>query len=102
MYATGRIKEAGKSKSLLNIVNTIDQEVYMNGPITTWVLVSHTLPAPSSCIQNFTIDFAQRCLSIQESSRYKPLLTIPYTTPERVGKTEIDRQFVDRCLGCHY
>ena len=35
LYAAGRIKEAGES--LLNIVNTDDEDVYMTGPVVTWV-----------------------------------------------------------------
>jgi hypothetical protein len=35
LYAAGSIKEAGES--LLNIVNTVDEDAYMTGPIITWV-----------------------------------------------------------------
>ena len=35
LYAAGRIKEAGES--LLNIVNTVGEDVCMTGPIVTWV-----------------------------------------------------------------
>ena len=35
LYAAGRTKEAGES--LLKLVNTFDEEVYMSEPITKWV-----------------------------------------------------------------
>ena len=35
LYAAGRTNEAGES--LLEIVHSVDEEVYMRGPITTWV-----------------------------------------------------------------
>ena len=35
LYASGRTNEGGES--LLKIVNTFDEEVYMNGSITKWV-----------------------------------------------------------------
>jgi hypothetical protein len=35
LYATSRIKEA--AESVLNIVNTVDEDVYTTGPIVTWV-----------------------------------------------------------------
>ena len=35
LYALGRMNEAGES--LLNIVNSVDGEVYMHGPTTAWV-----------------------------------------------------------------
>ena len=35
LYASGRMNEAGES--LLDIVNSVDEKVYMRGPISTWV-----------------------------------------------------------------
>ena len=35
LFAAGRMNEAGES--LLNIVSSVDEEVYMRGPISTWV-----------------------------------------------------------------
>ncbi|KAF8552355.1 hypothetical protein OG21DRAFT_1511593 [Imleria badia] len=48
LYASGRVKEAGES--LLNIANTVDEDVYMTGPIFTWIT-----------------DFLKRCLSTENS-----------------------------------
>ena len=60
LYAAGRIKEAGES--LLDLVNTVDEDVYMTGPILTWVSGKSCYPAPALCIQHFATDFLQRCL----------------------------------------
>ena len=46
LYAAGRIKEAGES--LLNIVNTVDED--MTGPISTWVSGKLYYPVPPPCI----------------------------------------------------
>jgi hypothetical protein len=35
LYAAGRTKDAGES--LLKLVNTFNDEVYMSGPITEWI-----------------------------------------------------------------
>jgi hypothetical protein len=44
LYAAGSIKEAGES--LLNIVNTVDEDAYMTGPIITWVSGKLCYPVP--------------------------------------------------------
>ncbi|KAF8547208.1 hypothetical protein OG21DRAFT_1501672 [Imleria badia] len=49
LYAAGRTKEAGEF--LLEMLNAVDEEGYISGPIATWVS-----------------DFAQQCLSTPESS----------------------------------
>ena len=66
LYAAGRIKEAGES--LLNIVNTVDEGVYMTEPIVTWVAGKLCYPVPPPCIRRFPTDSLQRCLSTPESS----------------------------------
>ncbi|KAF8557454.1 hypothetical protein OG21DRAFT_1482320 [Imleria badia] len=65
LYAAGRIKEA--DESLLNIVNTIDEDVYATGPIINWVSGKLFYPAPPLCIRHFATDFLQRFLSTPES-----------------------------------
>ena len=66
LYAAGRIKEAGES--LLNIVNTVDEEVYVTEPIVTWAAGKLCFPVPLLCIERFATDFLQRCLSTPETS----------------------------------
>ena len=65
LYAAGRIKEAGES--LLNIVNTIDKDVSMTGPVVIWVSGKSCYPAPVLCIRHFATDFLERFLSTPES-----------------------------------
>ena len=66
LYAAGRTKEAGGY--LLNIVSTVNEDVYMTGPIVAWVSGKLCYPDPPLCIQYFSTDFLQRCLSTPESS----------------------------------
>ena len=66
LYAAGRIREAGES--LLNIVNTVDEDVHMTGPIVTWVSGKLCFPVPPLCIRHFPTDFLQRYLSTPEGS----------------------------------
>ncbi|KAF8553229.1 TPR-like protein [Imleria badia] len=61
LYAAGHINEAGES--LLNIVNTVDEDVCMTEPIVSWVS-----------------DFSQRCLSVCKNSLQKKSLS-PFPTP---------------------
>ena len=63
LYAAGRIKEAGES--LLDIAN---KDIYMTGPIVTWVSGKSCYPVPPPYIQHFATDFLQRCLCTPESS----------------------------------
>jgi tetratricopeptide (TPR) repeat protein len=78
LYAAGRIKDAGES--LLNIVNTVDEDVYMTGAIITWVSGKSRYPIPPLCIPHFPPDFLQRCLSTPESS-VGTTLNSPSPTP---------------------
>ena len=48
LYAARRIKEAGES--LLNIVNTVNEDVYITGPIITWISGKSCYPVPPLCI----------------------------------------------------
>jgi len=45
LYTAGHIKEAGES--LLNIVDTVGEEVYVARPITTWLLGESCFTRPS-------------------------------------------------------
>ena len=65
MYAAGRIKEA--VEALLNISNTVDEDVYMTGPMLAWVSGESCYPVPALCIRHFATDFLQRYLSTPES-----------------------------------
>ena len=40
----------------------------MSGLITIWLSGEYVLPVPPLCIQSFTTDFTQQCLSTPESS----------------------------------
>ena len=44
LYAAGRMKEVGES--LLDLVNTVDEDVYMTGPVVTWVSGKLCYPVP--------------------------------------------------------
>ena len=66
LYAAGRIKEAGES--LLDIINTVDEDVYVTGPIITWVSGKSCYPVPPLYI-HFATDFFNRYLSTSESTR---------------------------------
>ena len=52
----------------MNIVNTVDEDVYMAGPIATWISGKSCYPVPPLCIRHFATDFLQRYLSTAESS----------------------------------
>lgn len=65
LYAAGRIKEAGDS--LLDIVKTVDKDVYMTEPIITWASGELCFPV-SRCIRHPATDFLRRCLSTPEKS----------------------------------
>ena len=75
LYAAGCIKEAGES--LLDIAN---KDVYMTGPIVTWVSGKSCYPVPPLCIQHFATDFLNRYLSTSESTRDTALHS-PSPTP---------------------
>ena len=66
MGSAGRIKEAGES--LLDIVNTVDRDAYMTGPVITWVSGKSCYPVVALCIRSFATDFLQQYLSTPESS----------------------------------
>ena len=66
LYAAGHIKEAGES--LLNMANTVDEDVYRTGSIVTWVSGKLCYPIPLTCIRYLAIDFLQKCLSTPETS----------------------------------
>ena len=51
LHAAGRANEAGES--LLEIVNNVDKEVYMRGPITTWVSGELCSPISSAMHSKF-------------------------------------------------
>ena len=51
---------------LLNLVNTLDEEVYMTRPITKWISSGFTFTRFFSCTQTFSADFTQLCLSTPE------------------------------------
>jgi hypothetical protein len=51
LYAAGRTNEAGES--LLHIVSSVDEEVYMRGPITTWVCGEFYSTCPSAMYSKF-------------------------------------------------
>ncbi|KAF8553154.1 hypothetical protein OG21DRAFT_1485613 [Imleria badia] len=71
LYAARRIKEAGEC--LLDIVNTIDKDIYTTGRISAWFS-----------------DFLQRCLYTPESSDDTSLPpSSPPAALKRVGKIEI-------------
>ena len=78
LYAAGRMKEVGES--LLDLVNTVDEDVYMTGPIVTRVSGKSCYPVPPLCIRRFATDFSQRCLSTAESSA-DTILHPPSPTP---------------------
>ncbi|KAF8557067.1 TPR-like protein [Imleria badia] len=61
LYAAGHIKEAGKS--LLDIVDTINKDVYTSGPIITWGSGMLCYAIASLCVRSFATDFLQRYLS---------------------------------------
>ena len=65
-YAAGRIKKAGKC--LLDLLNNINEDVYMTGSIVAWISGKSCYPIPLPCIRHFTTDFLQQCLSTPESS----------------------------------
>ena len=75
LYAAGRIKEAGES--LLDIAN---KDVYMTGPIVTWVSGKSCYPVPPLYTQHFATDFLNRYLSTSESTRDTTLHS-PSPTP---------------------
>jgi hypothetical protein len=54
-------------ESLLNLVNTFDEEVYMSGPITAWISGEFVFTCLFSCIETFPLDFTHRCLSAPKS-----------------------------------
>ena len=78
LCAAGRIKEAGES--LLDIVNTVDRDVYMTGPIITWVSGKSCYHIVALCIRSFATDFLQQCLSTPERS-VDTTLHSPFPTP---------------------
>ena len=65
LYATGRIKQAGES--LLDVANTINKDIYMTGPIVTWVSGKLCYRGPVTCIQYLAIEFLRQCLSTPET-----------------------------------
>ena len=78
LYAAGCIKEAGES--LLDMANTTNEDVYMAGPIVTWVSGKLCYPVPLTCIRYLAVDFLQRCLSTPESG-VDTTLRSPSPTP---------------------
>ena len=60
------MREAGES--LMHLVNTVEEEDYMTGPIITWVSGKLCYLVPLLCIQRFATDFLQRYLSTIKSS----------------------------------
>ena len=109
LYAAGRTNEAGKS--LLDIVNNVDEEVYMRGPITTWV----SGESCSTCSSAMRLKFHRRfiaTMSLHSRKQWRsnlegsavascnPPFTIPHAALERMGKIKIDRGHVERCPGC--
>ena len=78
LYAAGRTKEAGES--LLNIVSTVDEDVYTTESIRNWVSGKLRYPVPPPCVRHFATDFLQRCLSTPERSD-DTILHSPSPTP---------------------
>ena len=65
-------------KSLLQIVNAVDKDVHITGPIFTWISGRQCCPVPPPCTQRFAKDFLRRCLSTSKNSDntlLTPLLT---------------------------
>ena len=52
----------------MNMANTVDEDVYITGPIINWVSGELCYPFPPLCIRRFATDFLQRCLSTPEGS----------------------------------
>ena len=61
LYAASRMKDA--DKSLLEMVNSFDEEVYTSEPITKWVSSESILyPLVFHVFQNFSADFTHQSL----------------------------------------
>jgi hypothetical protein len=99
----GRTKYAGES--LLKLVNSFDEEVYISGPITEWISGEFTFTCLLSCLQAFPSAFTHRCLSVPESdsgvaskaARHDDALMLhlnplTLTTLEGVGKATLARR----------
>ena len=66
LYAAGHTERAGES--LLEMVNSFDEEVYTNKLTTEWVSGESILSiCVVPCVQCFSADFTQQCLSTFES-----------------------------------
>ena len=61
LYVAGRRKEA--EESLLEMLNSCDEEVCTSELITKWVS-GELIPYLSTCIQNLSADFTHQCLSV--------------------------------------
>jgi hypothetical protein len=53
--------------SLLNIVNTVDEDIYMTGTIVPWFSGKSCYAVPPLYIRSCATDFLERCLSTPES-----------------------------------
>ncbi|KAG6372499.1 hypothetical protein JVT61DRAFT_7605 [Boletus reticuloceps] len=79
LFAVGRIKDA--SESLLEMVNTLENKVYMSVPMTKWVS-----------------DFAQQCLSTLENDGHATSIASQQADPSILHAT-VNLQAPTRLLG---
>ena len=50
------------------MANTVNEDIYMTGPIIHWASGKLCYPVPPLSIRHFATEFLQRCLSAPESS----------------------------------